>query len=88
MSIILTSEQEKIIQNLLSTGKFNNVSEVIQAALCLLEQESQSYQVWLDETRTLVDEGIASLESGEGIDGETFVNQLLADLQQGKESQK
>ncbi|MBD2207912.1 hypothetical protein H6G33_03840 [Calothrix sp. FACHB-1219] len=26
MSIILTSEQEKIIQNLLSTGKFNNAS--------------------------------------------------------------
>lgn len=86
MSIILTSEQEKIIQNLLATGKFNNVGEVIQAALSLLEQENVSYQAWLDEARTLVDEGIASLEHGEGIDGETFVNQLLADLQQVKES--
>ncbi|MBD6619763.1 hypothetical protein FNW02_29110 [Komarekiella sp. 'clone 1'] len=48
-----------------------------RGASSLLEQENLSYQVWLDETRTLVDEGIASLERGEGIDGETFVNQLL-----------
>lgn len=88
MSITLTPEQEKLIENLLGTGKFNNVGEVIQAALFLLEQESLSYQAWVDETRTLVDEGIASLERGEGIDGETFVNQLLADLQKVKESQK
>jgi antitoxin ParD1/3/4 len=88
MSITLTSEQEKIIQDLLATGKFNSISEVIQAALHLLEQESYSYQVWVEETREKVDEGIASLERGEGIDGETFVNQLLADLQQVKKSHK
>lgn len=84
MSITLTPEQEKIIQDLLATGKFNSRGEVIQAALHLLEQESYLYQVWVEETRTKVKEGIASLERGEGIDGETFVNQLLVDLQQVK----
>ncbi|YAF94539.1 MAG: type II toxin-antitoxin system ParD family antitoxin [Nodularia sp. CChRGM 3473] len=87
-TITLTLEQENLIQNLLITGKFNNVSEVIQAALCLLEQESLSYQAWVEETRILVDEGIESLEHGEGIDGETFVNKLLADLQKAKDSYK
>ncbi|NJL09485.1 MAG: type II toxin-antitoxin system ParD family antitoxin [Calothrix sp. SM1_7_51] len=86
MSIILTPEQEKKVQDLLATGKFNNIGEVIQAALHLLEQESDAYQAWVEETRVLVDEGIASLERGEGIDGETFVNSLLADLQQVKKS--
>ncbi len=85
MSITLTPEQEKIIYDFLATGKFKSVGEVIQAALNLLEQENLAYQVWLEETRTLVDEGIASLQRGEGIDGETFVNQLLADFQQVKE---
>lgn len=85
MSITLTPEQEKIIYDFLATGKFKSVGEVIQAALNLLEQENLAYQVWLEETRTLVDEGIASLQRGEGIDGETFVNQLLADLHQVKE---
>ncbi len=88
MSITLTSEQEKIVQDLLATGKFNTIGEVIQAALHLLEQENCSYQVWVEETKEKVDEGILSLERGEGIDGETFVNQLLTDLQQVKESQK
>ncbi|MBD2207913.1 type II toxin-antitoxin system ParD family antitoxin [Calothrix sp. FACHB-1219] len=65
-----------------------STSEVIQAALRLLEQESISEREWLDKTRPLIEEGIASLENGEGIDGETFVNHLLADLQQVKKSQK
>ncbi|MBD2447129.1 type II toxin-antitoxin system ParD family antitoxin [Nostoc sp. FACHB-152] len=87
-SILLTSEQKKLVQNLLATGKFNDVGEVIQAALSLLEQETLAYQAWVEETRILIDEGIASLENGEGIDGETFVNHLLTDLQKIKESQK
>jgi antitoxin ParD1/3/4 len=87
MSITLTPEQEKIIQDLLATGKFNSSSEVIQAALRLLEQESYNDPVWVEETRTKVKEGIASLEHGEGIDGETFVNKLLQNLQQVKSQQ-
>jgi len=50
-------------------------------------KETLSYQAWVDETRILIDEGIASLENGEGMDGETFVNHLLTDLQEIKESQ-
>ena len=88
MSITLKPEQEKIVNDLLATGKFNSVSEVVQAALSLLEQDGLAYQVWIDETRAEIDEGIASLERGEGIDGETFVNQLLAELQQVKKSHK
>ena len=88
MSITLTPEQEKIVQVLLATGRFYSADEVIQVALCLLEEENRSYQAWLDETRAKIDEGMASLERGEGIDGETFVNQLLAELKQAKESQK
>ena len=88
MIITLTPEQDKIVKDLLATGKFNSVGEVVQAALSLLEQDRLGYQVWVDETRGKIDEGIASLERGEGIDGETFVNQLLADLQQVKKSHK
>lgn len=84
MHITLKPEQEKVVQVLLATGRFHTTDEVIQAALRLLEEENRSYQVWLDETRAKIDEGIASLERGEGIDGETFVNQLLMQLKQAK----
>ncbi len=57
---------------------------MIQVALKLLEREWQSYQVWIAQTRELVQEGIESLDRGEGVDGETVVNDLLAKLQQAK----
>ncbi|MEA5605501.1 type II toxin-antitoxin system ParD family antitoxin [Nostoc sp. UHCC 0252] len=86
MSITFSPEQEQIIQVLLATSKFNSVDEVIQTALRFLAEETLSEQEWLAETRTKIDEGIASLERGEGIDSETFVNQLLTQLKQEKEA--
>ncbi|AFY88181.1 MAG: hypothetical protein CLLPBCKN_001796 [Chroococcidiopsis cubana SAG 39.79] len=88
MNITLKPEQEKIVQTLLASGKFKNVDEVIQAALHLLEEDDREYQQWMIETRAKVEEGIASLERGEGIDGETFVNQLLTKFKQAREAQQ
>jgi antitoxin ParD1/3/4 len=86
MSITLNPEQETIVDNLIATGSFQTAEEVLQVALNLLEQERQSYQSWVIETREKVREGIESLDDlrsvgdhrGEGIDGETVVNDLLA----------
>jgi antitoxin ParD1/3/4 len=85
MSITLNPEQETIVDNLIATGSFQTAEEVLQVALNLLEQERQSYQSWVIETREKVREGIESLDRGEGIDGETVVNDLLAKLRQAKE---
>ncbi|MEH2385824.1 MAG: type II toxin-antitoxin system ParD family antitoxin [Nostoc sp.] len=71
---------------MLATGRFNSIDQVIQTALCLLAEETLSDQEWLEETRTKIDQGITSLERGERIDGETFVNQLLTQLKQAKEA--
>ena len=86
MSITLTPEQETIVDNLIATGSFQTAEQVLQVALKLLEQERQSYQSWVVETREKVREGIESLDRGEGVDGETVVNDLLAKLRQTKES--
>jgi antitoxin ParD1/3/4 len=87
MSITLNPEQETIIANLIATGGFQTADEVLQVALKLLEQERHSYQLWLKETREQVKEGIESLDRGEGVDGETVVNDLLAKLRQVKLSE-
>ena len=78
MSITLNPEQETIVDNLIATGSFQTAEQVMQVALKLLEQERQSYQSWVIETREKVREGIESLDRGEGVDGETVVNDLLA----------
>jgi antitoxin ParD1/3/4 len=80
MSITLNPEQETIVANLIATGGFQTTDEVLQVALKLLEKERHSYQMWLTETREKVQEGIASLDRGEGVDGKTVVNDLLAQL--------
>jgi antitoxin ParD1/3/4 len=85
MSITLNSEQESIVAKLISTDGFQTPDEVLQVALKLLERERQSYRLWLTETREKVQEGIESLDRGEGLDGETVVNDLLAKLRQAKE---
>lgn len=85
MSITLNPEQETIVDNLIATGSFQTAEQVLQVALKLLEQERQSYQSWVIETREKVREGIESLDRGEGVDGETVVNDLLAKLRQAKE---
>jgi antitoxin ParD1/3/4 len=85
MSITLNPEQETIVANLIATGSFQTADEVLQVALKLLETERQSYQSWVAQTRDLVKEGIESLDRGEGVDGETVVNDLLAKLRQAKE---
>jgi antitoxin ParD1/3/4 len=80
MSITLNSEQETIVTNLIATGSFQTADEVLQVALKLLETERKSYESWVVENRDLVREGIESLDRGEGVDGETVVNDLLAKL--------
>jgi antitoxin ParD1/3/4 len=85
MSITLNSEQEMIVANLIATGSFQTADEVLQVALKLLETERQSYQLWAAETREKVREGIESLDRGEGVDGETVVNDLLVKLRRVKE---
>jgi antitoxin ParD1/3/4 len=84
MSITLNPEQETIVTNLIASGSFQTADEVLQVALKLLETERQSYQSWVAQTHDLVKEGIESLDRGEGVDGETVVNDLLAKLRQTK----
>ena len=78
MNITLKPDQEAFIRAKLQSGHYQTVDDVIQAALELLDEQDKADEQWVIETRAKVDEGIASLERGEGIDGETFVNQLLS----------
>lgn len=77
MNIILKPKQKALIQSKLQSGQYQTVDDVIQTALDLLDEQDNADEQWVIETRAKVDEGIVSLERGEGINGETFVNQLL-----------
>lgn len=86
MSIKLKPEHEQFIQAQIATGRFTNASEVIEAALQLLEKYNDEYIQWQEETRQKVDVAIAELERGEGLDGETVVMQILERFQKAREA--
>lgn len=84
MSITLTSEQEKLVQNLLSTRRYQKSEDVIQAALNLLEEYGVQYEQWVDKTREKIEVGLQELERGEGIELDVVIEQLTAKVQNAR----
>lgn len=71
MTIQLTPEDEELIQKRLQSGAFRSVGEVIHDALASQNAEAD----WLAQNREAINEkiarGIAQLDRGEGVAGET-----------------
>lgn len=63
-----------------TSGRYNSASEVVREALRLLEQQEKMRAAQLGELRGRIDEGLASLDRGEGIDGDEFMADLISGL--------
>lgn len=87
MNITLKPEQEALIHTKLATGRYQDADEVIQAALCLLDEQDKTHEQWITEARAKVDEAAASLDRGKGLDGEQVVNHFLDKFRRAKEAQ-
>ncbi|MFN6480203.1 type II toxin-antitoxin system ParD family antitoxin [Nostoc sp. DedQUE07] len=85
--VVFARFQEKI-QEKVATGRYTNAEEVISQALKLLEEWDKGYQEWIEETRKKVEVGLAEIERGEVLDGETVVMQILERFQKAREVQK
>ncbi len=80
MSLALTPTQEQLLARLMGTGRYGSATEVLSAALQLLEKREQHYEQWLEETRQKVQVGIDELERGEGLEGEVVIERLRQKL--------
>lgn len=60
-SYVLGKHCEEFIASQVAEGRFNNASEVVRAALRMLED----YETRMRELRTLVDEGDAAIAAGD-----------------------
>ncbi len=70
MNVSLTPELENFVQNKETSGRYTSASEVVREALRLLEDQDQNRAAQLEEFRSGVDRRLASLDRGEGVDGE------------------
>ena len=86
MTIQLKPEQEKFIKAQVASGKYNSPEEVMDKMFLVFGRLQSEYEEWVTETRAKIEEGIESLDKGEGIDGETVVARLRDKLRQARES--
>jgi antitoxin ParD1/3/4 len=59
-NVNLTDELDRFVLKKVKSGRFENASEVVRAALRTLEREERQYEAKLAALRTAIDEGDAS----------------------------
>jgi antitoxin ParD1/3/4 len=59
-NVNLTQELDRFVLARVESGRFENASEVVRAALRTLEREERLYEAKLEALRSTIDEGDAS----------------------------
>ncbi len=59
-NVNLTDELDRFVLTKVESGRYENASEVVRAALRTLEREEQRYEAKLAALKTAIDEGDAS----------------------------
>ena len=59
-NVNLTQELDRFVLSRVESGRFENASEVVRAALRTLEREERLYEAKLEALSTAIDEGDAS----------------------------
>ncbi|MEA5539476.1 type II toxin-antitoxin system ParD family antitoxin [Limnoraphis robusta Tam1] len=85
MNISLTPELEQFVRSTVKSGRYSSASEVIEAALRLLEEREMERLVRLEELRKEIRIGIEASDRGEVFDGEEVLKELREEIQQAKQ---
>ena len=72
-SVTLGEHYMQFVDNKIKTGRFQSASEAVRAGLHLLEEQEMK----LDLLREKLAQGEAQLDQGEGVDGATFMQELI-----------
>jgi antitoxin ParD1/3/4 len=72
-SVTIGNHFSDFIDSKIQCGRFESTSEAVRAGLRLLEQQ----ETQLDLLRKKLTIGENQLDNGEGLDGESFMNELL-----------
>ena len=63
-NVVLTKHQEKLIEKLVGSGRYQNASEVIREGLRLIERREAEDAAKLEALRAAAATGIAAIEAG------------------------
>ena len=72
-SVTLGQHFDSFVDSKVKEGRYGSTSETIRAGLRLLEERESK----LDQIRQVLAKGEEQLNLGQGIDGDTFMNDLI-----------
>ncbi len=76
MNVSLTSQLEELVQQKVSSGRYNSASEVIREALRLLEERDSLKELRLQALKKDIALGIEQADRGELLDGDQVFTEL------------
>jgi antitoxin ParD1/3/4 len=76
MNVNLTPELERLVQEKVASGLYNNQSEVVREALRLLAERDRQRAAHLEGLRKALAEGLAQAQRGELLDGAAVVAEM------------
>ena len=80
MNVSLTPDLERLVDLKVQTGRYGSASDVVQAALRLMDERDRVQALHQDEIREKIAAGVASLRAGKGVDGDAFMASMDAAL--------
>ena len=80
VNVNLTPELERLVQEKVRSGLYNNQSEVVRAALRVFFEEERKREAHLEYLRAAVAEGIEQANRGELMDGPATIEALKRSL--------
>lgn len=80
MNLNLTPELERLVDEKVASGLYNNRSEVVREALRLLAERDRLREAHLEHLRAAVAEGLAQADRGDVLDGAVVGKKVRASL--------
>jgi antitoxin ParD1/3/4 len=80
MNVSLTPELEAFVETRLKSGRYGSATDVVREAFRLLEDHERSREAELEEFRAEIDDRLASLDQGQGVDAEEAFARLRLKL--------
>ena len=80
MNVSLTPELERFVKDLADSGRYRSASEVVRAAVRLLQEHEAERTARLRALQRRIEIGVDELERGEGKPADEVVEEILRTL--------
>ena len=88
MNVNLTPELERLIQEKVASGLYNNQSEVVREALRLLVEQERLRELHATRLREALAEGLEQADRGETLDGADVIREMREFLRERRQARK